>query len=104
MVSEPFMDNTPIWTGGKFPCRVKVEPTIKLTPETAVPVLDMKDQLSVFHKLSNPRIWSGAFRVAPLQWKAKDGEAVVEAVKQASKNPVNRPINERSLYRKPHRK
>lgn len=60
--SEAFQDDTPIWSEGQFPSRVQVEVIHALTPETAVPVLDLREQLSVFRNLSNPNYWSGAFR------------------------------------------
>ncbi len=103
VVSAPFTDNTPIWTSGTFPSRVKVKPVFQLEPKTAVPVLDLKEKLSVFRNLSNPKIWSGAFRVAPLQWKKEDGEAVAIAVEKASRNPIERPTDEKKLNRKPKR-
>lgn len=88
VVSGYFVDRSPIWRSGVFPCRVKVKAVICLTPDTAVPVLEMRDELTVFQNLANPKIWSGAFRVSPFQWKASDGEAVVSAVKEASENSV----------------
>lgn len=82
---------------------MKVKPIFQLEPKTAVPVLDLKKELSVFRNLSNPKIWSGAFRVAPLEWKKEDGEAVVMAVERASKNPIELPVDEKKLNRKPKR-
>jgi predicted RNA-binding protein len=95
VISTPFMDRTRIWKNGAFPCRVNVEVVIELTLETAVPVLEMKDKLTVFQNLVKPTIWSGAFRVSPFLWKGVDGEAVVEAVHEASRNPVVRPLGKK---------
>jgi predicted RNA-binding protein len=55
VTSEPFRDTATIWKDESFPCRVKVKVVAKLTPETGVPVKEMKDQLSVFSRL-DPRL------------------------------------------------
>ena len=60
---------------------------VSLTPETGVPVLTMRDQLSVFQGISNPNNWSGPFRGSPARWKASDGEVVLAAIKAAVDNP-----------------
>jgi predicted RNA-binding protein len=84
VISEPFIDKTPIWKRGTFPYRVRVKILFQLSLETAVPVLEMRDKLTVFQGLANPKIWSGAFRVSPFKWKEIDGEAVAKAVCEAS--------------------
>lgn len=101
VVSEPFKDDTPIWREERFPCRVPVKPLVTLTPETGVPVLMLRDQLSVFQDLSNPNAWTGRFRRSPTRWKTGDGEAVVSAVLDAKENPVNRPVSPAKLARRP---
>ena len=53
VTSTPFRDATPIWKDEDFPCRVWVKVLITLKPETAVPVLDLKDRLSIFRDLSS---------------------------------------------------
>jgi EVE domain-containing protein len=53
IVSEPFRDNVPIWENEAFPCRVRVKIVAKLTPETAIPIVKMRDRLSIFGV--NPR-------------------------------------------------
>src|SRR5215217_7660838 len=45
VVSEPFQDDSPIWQDAIFPCRVKVEKLVTLTPETGVPIHDLRDRL-----------------------------------------------------------
>jgi hypothetical protein len=65
---------------------------LELDPEHGVPVLDMREKLTVFRNLDNPNRWQGPFRRSPLQWKAVDGEAIVQALKDAQANPVVRPL------------
>ena len=73
----------------------------KLTPETGVPVKEMKDQLSVFQTAGGALAWTGHFRGSPTKWKTADGEAVVKAVLQAAESPVVRPIDPVKLKYRP---
>jgi predicted RNA-binding protein len=101
VTSEPYQDNSPIWKDEIFPSRVRVKVIAQLLPETAVPVRELKDCLSVFQNLKSPFAWTGHFRGSPAKWKASDGKAVVEAVLEASRNPVTRPIDAAKLSRRP---
>jgi len=98
---EPFKSTDPIWKDEVFPCRVPVKVVSALKPETAVPVLDMRDRLSVFLGLKNPNLWSGAFRGSPAQWKLADGEAIVAALADAAEHPTIRPVDAKKLARRP---
>jgi hypothetical protein len=57
VVSDAFTDDTPIWTDDTFPCRLKVKPLLTLTPENAVPIHELRDQLSIFRNRDKPRAW-----------------------------------------------
>jgi len=48
VLSEAFKDDSPIWKDEDFPCRFEVKVISELTPETAVPVFELKDELSFF--------------------------------------------------------
>lgn len=100
-VSRGYQDDSPIWSSDPFPSRVKVRLVMALKPETGVPVLDMRNELSVFRNLQNPNRWSGAFRGSPLKWSTADGEAVLKAVTDAHSNPKVRPISKAKLGRRP---
>jgi predicted RNA-binding protein len=99
VTDPPFFDETPIWTADRFPARVKVQPIIELTPETAVPIFDLREKLSIFRNLTNPNAWTGHLRSSPAQWKAADGEVVVAALKAARDNPVLRQLDRTKLRR-----
>jgi len=99
--SDPYWDETPIWKDEVFPCRVKVELIASLTPETAVPIFDLKEQLTIFQNLKSPAAWTGHVRGSPARWKPSDGEAVVYAVMEAVENPVKRPVDASKLARRP---
>lgn len=99
VTSSAFRDKSTIWKDDSFPCRVKVRVIAKLTPETGIPVKEMKDQLSVFQRPDGA--WTGHFRGSPTKWKAADGEAVVKEVMKAAESPVVRPIDPARLKYRP---
>jgi predicted RNA-binding protein len=101
VVSEPFQDDSPIWSDEEFPCRLKVKIIVELTPETAIPVHELRDSLSFFQDLKSPHAWTGNFRASPAKWKTSDGETVVKALLQAKENPVIRPVDKRKLAYRP---
>ncbi len=98
---KPFKDHTKIWKDEDFPCRLKVHPIAELAPETAVPVQELRDRLSFFQNLSSPHAWTGHFRGSLAKWSASDGEVVVQAILEAKKSPVHRPVDERKLRYRP---
>lgn len=102
VTSNPFVDSTPIWGEGAFPQRVKVRPIIVLRPETGIPILDMREILSIFRDLeSSPNAWTGHLRGSPTHWTPSDGEAVVAALREAERNPVERSVDPAKLARRP---
>lgn len=52
VISDPFQDTSPIWSDEDFPCRLKVKIIVELSPETSVPVHEVKDHLSFFRNLN----------------------------------------------------
>jgi hypothetical protein len=96
-----FQDNSPIWKDEDFPSRLKVAPSVMLEPETAIPVHNLRDQLSFFQNLKSPHAWTGHFRASPAKWKNADGEAVLQALLDAQENPVRRPVDEKKLKYRP---
>ena len=101
VVSDPFLDHSPMWESEEFPCRVRVKVIVSLTPETAVPVLELKEQLSFLQNCESPHAWKGYFRGSPTQWEAADGGAVLRALKEAARSPVIRPVDQSKLARRP---
>lgn len=96
-----FQSAEKIWGDSVFPARVPVKVIEQLEPNTAIPVLLMKDQLSFFANLKSPHAWTGWFRGSPALWSKNDGEAVVSAIQQAVRNPVDRPIDLAKLKKLP---
>lgn len=101
VTSEPFRDTSPIWKDDAFPRRVRVKPVVQLTPETAVPITQLRDQLTIFENPSFPFSWTGHVRGSPTRWKAIDGEAIVNALLEAQRNPISRPITREKSERIP---
>lgn len=102
VISKPFINNDKdIWTDDNFPCRLKVKPIIELTPETAIPVFDLRDNLSFFENLKSPHAWTGHFRSSPARLKKPDGETILKALMEAEKNPIVRSVDKRKLKYRP---
>lgn len=102
VVSKPFKKaDRDIWKDDDFPCRFNVKPIVELTPETAIPVFELRDRLSFFENLTSPHAWTGRFRSSPAKWKQADGEVVVQALLEAKQNPIGRPVDKRKLKYRP---
>jgi hypothetical protein len=101
VISDPYKDSTPIWSDDSFPCRLKVKVVVGLTPETALPIQELRDELSIFQNLKSPHAWVGLLRGSPTQWKTEDGEIIVKALLEAKANPTVRPVDLKKLERRP---
>src|ERR1043165_3143750 len=53
-----FKDAKKIWSRSEFPARIPVKLLAKLDPLTAVPVIHMRDTLSIFQNLKSPHAWT----------------------------------------------
>ena len=62
VVGKPFFDQEPIWSSPIYSSRVRVRVVLALKPEHGVPVLDMRDELTIFRDLNNPNYWPGPGR------------------------------------------
>jgi len=100
-VSAPYKSNDRIWKDEDFPSRVKVEAVVVLTPETAIPVFELRDRLSFFQDMKSPNAWTGNFRGSPAKWKTSDGDVVLAALLEAKANPTKRPVDKAKLARRP---
>jgi hypothetical protein len=89
----------PIWSDD-FPARVAVKIILQLTPETAVPIMEVLPQLSHFDP-ERPHAWTGQYRGSPTLWKPSDGERIVEAIRQATVHPIDRPLTNAARNRRP---
>lgn len=99
--SELFIDKTPIWINEIFPCRFKVKLLYKLEPDTAIPIFEFKDSLSIFKNLKSKRAWSGFFRGSPHLFKQEDGEIILDEIKKVVINPITREYDKKKYLRYP---
>ena len=96
---KPFQDDEPIWKSQVFPSRVPVRRVVALPPEHGIPVMDLRDKLTVFRNLTNPNRWQGPFRGSPNKWKPADGEVIARALQDAEASPVERPLDRLAMRR-----
>ena len=102
VLSESYFDTeTRIWEDQLFPVRFKVKLIYILDAKTAIPVHSLKDRLSIFKDAKTPKSWSGFFRGSPVQFNPKDAEAIIEAIREATVNPIKREFDERQYWRRP---
>jgi hypothetical protein len=86
------LDEEPIWSSRVYPSRVGVRVVLALDPEHGVPVLEMREELTVFRGLDNPTGGRARSGGSPVRWKAADGETITRALQDAKDNPVERPL------------
>jgi hypothetical protein len=77
--SEAYVDESPIWKGEAFPCRTDVKMVVALDSDTAVPIRDLRDRLSIFRTTH----WGLYLISSPTKWSVSDAEAVMEAIYSA---------------------
>jgi hypothetical protein len=100
VIGQPFQDKSPIWRSDRFPARLPVKVLIQLKAETAVPVYDLRDQLSFFQASPDSPAWTGHFRGSPNRFKEADGSVILEALKKAQVNPRVLPVDPKKLQKK----
>lgn len=96
-----FKDTTPIWSANEFSARIPVRLTAQLEPLTGVPVIEMRDKLTIFRNLKSPHAWTGRFRGSPYRWDSEDGRAVVAAIQEAQTHRIERPFEPAKLNKVP---
>lgn len=99
--SKSYEDKKRIWEDDIYPVRLNVITLATLTPETAVPIKDIREDLSIFHNLSNPNAWTAHLRGSPRKWKRNDGDVVAAAILYAFQHPNQKPFDEAKLKPKP---
>jgi predicted RNA-binding protein len=100
VVSDCYESTERIWEDDIYPIRFDVRLVYQLTAKTAVPIHNIKDKLSFFRDTKSTKGWSGFFRGSLTTFPPQDAEVVVEAIKDASKNPIEREYDEKSYFRR----
>jgi hypothetical protein len=105
VVGQPFYDDSEegrVWAKAIYPSRLPVEIELELTPETAIPVKEMIDDLEAFQGLDSPeRSWGTLFLGSLNKWSDHDGKAIEAAIADANARPVSRPLPRAALRRAP---
>lgn len=101
VTGAPYRDTTTLWSDQGWALRAPVKVLANLEPVHAIPVIEMRDQLSLFQNMKNPQAWAGYFHGSPLRWGTRDGELVLEAIAHAVACPVLRPYDPTKLARLP---
>ena len=102
VISDPFKGkDRDIWKNNDFPCRLEVKPLVELSPETSIPVIELRDNLSFFENLKTPYSWGVYFRGSPFKFKPGDGKVIAQALLDAKSSPTKRPYDERKLKYRP---
>jgi len=101
VLSECFVDTSPIWEDAEFPVRFKVKLIYKLDPKTAIPVFHLSDKLSFFKNIKSKHAWTGFFRGSPQQFDPKDAKVIIKSIEDAIKSPTERDFDEKKYLRRP---
>lgn len=100
--SKCYLDDKPIWEDELFPVRFDVKLIHKLEPKTSIPVKQLENKLSIFKNLKTRHAWTGFFRGSPNQFsQEEDGKVIVQTIKDAVENPIEREFDEKKYWRKP---
>ena len=101
-VVGPTRDASPIWESDSFPVRFAVKPLVKLAPECGVPMERFEGRLDFYLGPEHRGGFKGFLRGSPSLFKREgDGGVILEALREAARNPIATPIDPRKLARKP---
>ncbi len=83
VISKPYFDkNSLISKMDLFPARISVDVIVKLKAENAVPLLELKDQLSIFNDPENQKSWNMLLRDSPKLLRKEDGALIAKSITQ----------------------
>lgn len=102
-VIGPTTDTSPIWALDAFPVRFSVKPLVMLDAEYGVPMERFEGRLDFYGGVEHRGGFKGFLRMSPNLFKRPaDGALILEAVRDAERNPVATSIDPRKLARKPN--
>jgi hypothetical protein len=101
-VVGPTTDQTRIWEDDAFPVRFTVRPIVLLDAIHGVAMEDLEGKVAFFAGPQHYGGYRGFVRRSPNRFdRASDGELLVNLLRQAEKDRVARPIDERAYRRRP---
>ncbi len=100
-VVGPSQDRSRIFSDD-FPVRFEVRPRVMLEPKFGVPMQELEGQVDFFMQPKDRGKFKGFVRMSPNRFRSnKDGDLIMELLRQAESVPVGRPVDPRKLARKP---
>ena len=85
-----------------FPERLNVKPIVLLQPEQGVPMEDLEGKVDFYRSRADRPGFNGFLRMSPNRFKRpSDGELILNLLRAAEKEPVDRPVDPRKLAHKP---
>jgi hypothetical protein len=101
-VHGPSRDKKMIWEFDEFPERLSVKPIVLLRPEQGVPMEQLEGKVDFYRSRADRPGFNGFLRMSPNRFKrSSDGELILNLLRAAEKEPVDRPVDPRKLARKP---
>ncbi|HUE03030.1 MAG TPA: hypothetical protein VMR62_25905 [Bryobacteraceae bacterium] len=101
-VGGPTRDSSPIWASDAFPVRFTVKPLVMLDPACGVPMRSFEGRLDFYRGPEHRGGFKAFLRMSPHLFKRdSDGLVILDALREAERNPVATPIDQRKLARKP---
>lgn len=100
-VIGPSKDSSRIWASDAFPVRFAVKPLVMLDPEFGVPMNRFEGSLDFYRGPEHRGGFKGFLRMSPNLFKRDgDGPLIMDALREADRNPVATPVDRRKLARK----
>lgn len=100
-VIGPSKDSSRIWASDTFPVRFEVKPLTMLDPECGVLMDHFEGKLDFYRGPEHRGRFKGFLRMSPNLFRREgDGAVIMEALREADRNPVATPIDPRKLARK----
>ena len=101
-VIERYKDEaTEIWSLDQFPVRFQVRPLVVLLPEYGVPLGSLEGKVGFYETAKDRGKYRGFLRSSPRLFRSSDAEQVINALGEAQRTPVDRPVVKRQLDRVP---
>ncbi|MBZ0273985.1 hypothetical protein K8I61_18245 [bacterium] len=90
-----------IWSENDFPVRFAVKPLVTLAPEFGVPMDAFAGAVDFYKSPKDKGKFKGFVRRSPNLFRFEaDGKRILDAVREAARNPVDRPVDPKKLKAK----
>jgi hypothetical protein len=95
-------DKKKIWASEDFTERLSVRPIVLLDPEYGIPMEKLEGKLIFYSEVSDRQYFKGFLRGSPNKFKKNaDGDLLLSLLKDAEKNPIKKPVDQKLLNCEP---